>query len=108
MLVDTQSVPYPRFSLFSLAILNKEHDAGVFEDVVQIVGIMWNPSGSFVDGWWYQVRHPKPPSDSYWMPAGCQEDCYESELRALVTIDRLSSAPLSWLPLEATERVTVG
>ena len=56
-----------------------EEEQRLCSQLVQIVGLTWNPRASLIVGWWYEVRGLQAQPMGY-LQAGMQEDCPESEL----------------------------
>lgn len=86
--IDGSTVPEPKFAMFDVAVMHFESEEGESGDeLVQIVGFRWHPSGTFVTAWWYHVRClEKPTGINSHLPAGYQEDCLEDELTPLVDV----------------------
>ncbi len=84
-LIEAAAIPAPKFKLFDVAILHYEGEHGqVSNELVQIVGLSWNPVGTYVVDWWYHVCYLYQPTgiEGHLSP-GHKEDCLENELRSL-------------------------
>ena len=80
--VKPETVPAPLFGLFEVAVMHwqTEDPAIAHDDLVQVVGMAWNPTYSNIAGWWYHVRYLYAPVGGH-LSAGHQEDCSEADLR---------------------------
>jgi hypothetical protein len=82
--IDPSPMLPPRFRLLEVAILCFESEDGeICEDLIQVVGVIWNPKLALVSGWWYHIRYLNQPTHSPSLGAGFQEDCREGELMPL-------------------------
>ncbi len=88
--IDSSSVPVPKFQLFDVVMLHSESEEGaISDDLVQIVGLCWCPSGSRVIAWWYEIRAlEKLNGINSHLSAGHQENCIENELVPIADMNR--------------------
>lgn len=83
LLVNSSSAPPPKFKMFELAMCVFYTDEGIrYSDVVQVMGMEFNPPDTAIPGWHYHVQYVAEPS---WggMEAGFREPCEEATLHKM-------------------------